>query len=335
MSKTIPEILAGLDQFLLAVSTTSFNYQELSPIQFIEDLYQQIESKKLTWKDDITFIPNIVHIFVLPGSVKKLQELETIFHRKEFFKPIYEYIEAKNYKLFDFLRTQIDVLPGIPSKTKSGKLKGRYLVKLEWPTYKQTPNGLDIIVKATSSEILKVSHPQAEVFPLALLHPINAYAFQDYFVTVKQLTYMGRSKNVFSDKKEVLEPNDFAFARTSDVVSKSISRRHASIEFREGQFFLKDLNSRCGTAIQRFFNGWQQLIVPNNEIGIALANHDVIRLGNALITFRQVYPAEMSKLKRQLLLQGWLEPKISATYKDNQHNDIYTFSKLIKPFEDN
>ncbi|MBI4851011.1 MAG: FHA domain-containing protein [Acidobacteria bacterium] len=329
----IEEILAGLEQFLLAVSTTSLSYDELSPVQFVKDIFEQIESKKLTWTDNVTYVPNIIHLFVFPTRVRKLQEVETIFSSKEFYQYIYAYIEANNYKLFDFLHTEIDILPGIPTKTKSGRLQGRYLPRLEWPNHKQTPSGLDAMVEATASRIIKVTHPLTETFPLALLHPINACAFRDYFLIVKSLTYLGRSRNVFSDKKEVLMPNDFAFARTSDAINKSVSRRHAVIEFRQELFFLKDLNSRCGTAIQRYINGWQQFIAPSDDKGIALANHDVIRLGNALLTFRYIYPTEVPKLMRKLLSQGWLEPKISQDLKTRQYNSLFLFSKLIKYFE--
>lgn len=334
MSKAIAEILAGLEQFLLAVSTTSLSYDELSPAQFVKDVFQQIENKKLIWQDNCTYAPNIIHLFVLPAKAKKLQEIETIFHSKEFYEPIYDYIEAQGYKLFDFLHTEIDVLPGVPAKSKSGRLKGRYLAKLEWPNHKQTPSGLDVMVEANSAHIIKVAHPLIETFPLALLHPINACAFRDYFLIVKNTTYLGRSRNVFSDKGDVLLPNDFAFARTSDAINKSISRRHASIEFREGLFFLRDLDSRCGTAIQRYVDGWQQFIAPNSENGIALANHDVIRLGNALITFRYIYPPEIPKLMRQLLLQGWLEPKVSQNLKAKEYNSLHLFSKQLKYFAD-
>jgi hypothetical protein len=335
MSKTMEEILTGLEQFLLAVSTTSLSYDELSPMLFVKDLFDQLESKKLSWKDGITYSPNLIHIFVLPAKIRKIQEIETIFTSKDFYRHIYDYIENKGYKLFDFLHTEIDVLPGVPSKTSSGRLQGRCLIRVEWPNSLQTPSGLDVKVEANPVQIIKVSHPTTEVFPLALLHPINTSAFRDYFLVVKKLTYLGRSRKVFSDKKEVLLPNDFAFARTSDVTNKSISRRHALIEFRDETFFLKDLNSRCGTAIQRYSDGWQQLIAPSNETGIALANHDVIRLGNALITFRYVYPKEIPKLITQLLSQGWIEPKISQDLKSRQYNEIYLFSKLIKYFGNN
>ncbi|KAF0237941.1 MAG: hypothetical protein FD167_4447, partial [bacterium] len=58
------------------------------------------------------------------------------------------------------------------------------------------------------------------------------------------------------------------------------------------------------------------------------------RLGNALVTFRYIYPGEISKLMRQLLAQGWLEPKVSQDLKARQYNSIYLFSNLIKYFED-
>ncbi len=334
MSKAIAEILAGLEQFLLAISTTSLNYNELSPLQFAKEVFQQIENKKLLWHDNHTYVPNIIHLFVSPAKVGKLQEVETIFHSKEFYQHIYDYIEAKEYKLFDFLHTEIGILPGIPPKTKSGRLQSRYLAKLEWPNHKQTPSGLDVMVEANAAHIIKVAHPSTETFPLALLHSINACAFRDYFLIVKNTTYLGRSRNVFSDKGQILPPNEFAFARTPDVINKSISRRHACIEFRGGLFFLRDLNSRCGTAIQRYVNGWQQFIAPSNETGIVLANHDVIRLGNALVTFRYIYPGEIPKLMHQLLAQGWLEPKVSQDLKARQYNSIYLFSKLIKYFGD-
>ncbi|KAF0249398.1 MAG: hypothetical protein FD167_1195, partial [bacterium] len=39
MSKAIAEILAGLEQFLLAISTTSLSYDELAPTQFVKEVF--------------------------------------------------------------------------------------------------------------------------------------------------------------------------------------------------------------------------------------------------------------------------------------------------------
>lgn len=329
MEEVTNDYLIGLQNFLLVLSTTAFSYDELAPAQFAKDIFQQIESKKLSWQDKHTYIPNIIHIFIPPTKPKKIQEIETAFQSKFFYQYIYSYIEAKGYKLFDFFRTEIDILPGIPAKTKSGRLSAHCLVKLEWPNHKQTPSGFDVIVEANPARIIKVSFPKPEVSPLALLQPINVRAFREHFLIVNKTTYLGRARSVFSNKGEVYAPNDFAFARTADVTNKTISRRHACIEFRNEKFFIKDCKSRLGTAIQRFEQGWREIPVPADDEGIALANNDIIRLGTALVSFEHIDKPQLPNLLQQLHSKGHLNTGKVQDNKDKQYHSLRSFAKLI------
>lgn len=333
MSKTITEITLGLEQFLLIISTTAISYDEISPTLFSQELFQQLEAKKLVWENNYTYVPNIIHIFVPTVKPKKIQDLETIFATKAFYQHIYSYIQARGYKLFDFLRTEIDLLPGVASKTRSGRLKTRCMVRLEWPNSKQSPSGFDVMVEANASRIIKVGHPKIEVSPLALLQTVNARAFREHYLIVKPVTYLGRSQNVFSAEGVVQEKNHFAFSRTGDLINKSISRRHACIEVRDGKFFLKDCNSRRGTAIQRFKQGWQEIAVPPNDIGVALADHDIIRLGNALVTFEHVQIEQLPDLLKRLFSEGHIDTGMLQDTKERQDNSQRTFTKLIKYFD--
>jgi hypothetical protein len=319
--------LAELQEFLLVVFTALI-YEDLVPTQFAKDIFQEIESKKLSWQENI-YVPNIIHIFIPLAKPKKIQELETIFNSKAFYQHIYAYIKTKGYKLFDFLRTEIDVLPGVPTKQKSNQISNRCLVRLEWPNHKQTPSGLDVIVEANPARIIKVSFPKTEVSPLALLQPINVRAFREYFLIAKKTTYLGRARNVFSNRGESFAPNDFAFARTSDAINKTISRRHACIEFRDGTFFLKDCKSRLGTTIQRFQGDWKEIPVPTNDEGIALTNNDIIRLGMALVSFEHVHSSEISNLLTQLHSQGYLDTGKVQESEDKKYHSLRFFAKLI------
>src|SRR2546423_1698494 len=114
MAKDVQEILSGLEQFLVIISTAALNYDELDPTGFANEIIKECDMKNLPWQDNETYAPNIVHIFVPPGKPRKIQELETIFNSINFLEYIYYYIEARGYKLFDFLRVELDVLPGMP-----------------------------------------------------------------------------------------------------------------------------------------------------------------------------------------------------------------------------
>src|SRR5688500_9583215 len=89
---------------------------------------------------------------------------------------------------------------------------------------------------------------------------------------------MARAKLKFDEKEFTIGEDVNTFGRTSDNTfsftdNVNISRNHAEIEFRDGEFWLTDLGSSNGTTV----NG--QKVVGET----ALNDGDFITLGNSVI----------------------------------------------------
>lgn len=297
----LTEPLAELLQFLVIVSTATLSYDDIDPSGFVDGIAQQLENKKHPWHNGHIYFPNIVHLFVpATTSPKKIEQIEAIFNSYDFFRHIYRFIADKGGRFFDTLRTAVDVLPGVNSSPNI-RMQNRWKVRLEWPNTKQCSSGLDVIVEANAEKILKVSRPKPEIPFFALLQPINVRAYRDYYLIVKRETRFGRARNNIGRKGEIVSVNDFPFARTAGPVNKSISRTHAIIEFSNNGFYLKDSNSRAGTFLRRFYNEWTEFPISKESQGVQLENGDIIRLGEALLSFEEVQPEQVDKILDRLL----------------------------------
>jgi hypothetical protein len=326
--------LTELEQYLVVISTAVLSYDELDPPSFAGEIARQYQMKRLPWQDGQNYLPNIIHIFVPPLRPKELEEVEAIFNSSTFLEHIYTYVGGLGCKLFDFLRVEIDVLPGMPIKRVSGRSSGRCLVRMEWPNTKQSSSGLDVVVEANAQKILRVALPKPEIDHFALLQPINARTYRDHYLIIKKQTHLGRARNVIGGKGELVLCNDFAFARTSDKANKTISRQHALIEFRDGDFYLIDSGSRSGTAIQRFEQQWHEIAVPQkSETGVRLADRDIIRLGSALLSFESINQEQLELLSKRRLLEGRFDiGMINASTGDYQQL-LNSFARYVSPLE--
>src|SRR5207253_1210330 len=104
---------------------------------------------------------------------------------------------------------------------------------------------------------------------------------------------------------QLVRRNDFAFLQPVEPVSanNSISRQHAKIEFINGEFYLFDIGSTNGSAINRRERGRPRLQIKlhqNNPQGVMLRDRDIIQLGLALLSFEIVPQEDIQSIIEQL-----------------------------------
>ncbi|HET9267111.1 MAG TPA: FHA domain-containing protein [Vicinamibacterales bacterium] len=91
---------------------------------------------------------------------------------------------------------------------------------------------------------------------------------------------LGRCTHVRDRRNQLVRTNHVAFADTDDAVNRTVSRRHAHLEYvaAERAFRVYDDGSEQGTAVAR---GGRTIAVPPGARGVRLQPGDEILLGNA------------------------------------------------------
>jgi hypothetical protein len=97
----------------------------------------------------------------------------------------------------------------------------------------------------------------------------------------------GRCTHVRDRRNQLVRTNHVAFADTDDAVNRTVSRRHAHLEYvtAERAFRLYDDGSEQGTAVAR---GGRTIAVPPGARGVRLQPGDEILLGNARLRVRVI-----------------------------------------------
>jgi hypothetical protein len=108
-----------------------------------------------------------------------------------------------------------------------------------------------------------------------------SYSFQ--FVRID----LGRCTQVRDHRNHLVRTNNVAFADTDDAVNRTVSRRHAHLEYSapERAFRVYDDGSEQGTAVSR---GGRTIGVPPGARGVRLQPGDEIVLGHARLRVRVV-----------------------------------------------
>ena len=98
---------------------------------------------------------------------------------------------------------------------------------------------------------------------------------------------LGRCTHVRDRRNQLVRTNHVAFADTDDAVNRTVSRRHAHLEYiaDERAFRVYDDGSEQGTAVAR---GGRTIAVPPGARGVRLQPGDEILLGNARLRVRVV-----------------------------------------------
>lgn len=282
--------LAALEEFLR--ETVKANYyltlEDLRPEEVVFQISNQLENSHFRWVDNTVYVPNLLSVVAPANAPDKLEELEVIFNSVVFMKYLYEYMTESGYKLFDFVKVEVDPLGG-PNQ--------RVAVKFYWPSPDEVREDFTVRLDTQERKIIEVFSPRAEIPLLARLTALNAETYRVNYVITKQVTYIGRLRNV-TDKEtgHMLRRNDFIFARHPDPMStnSSVSRLHAKIIFENDQFYLYDTGSANGTSIMR---GGETIELPRAETkGELLKDGDIINFGTAQVSFQLVSSEEAASL---------------------------------------
>ena len=99
----------------------------------------------------------------------------------------------------------------------------------------------------------------------------------------------GRCTQVRDRRNQLVRTNHVAFADTDDALNRTVSRRHAHLEYvaAEHAFRVYDDGSEQGTAVSR---GGRTIAVPPGARGVRLLPGDEILLGHARLRVRVVPP---------------------------------------------
>jgi hypothetical protein len=98
---------------------------------------------------------------------------------------------------------------------------------------------------------------------------------------------LGRCVEVRDRRNQLVRRNNVVFVDSDDVINRTVSRRHAHLEYHAGEraFRLYDDGSEQGTAVSR---GGRTISVPPGARGVRLQPGDEILLGHARLRVRVV-----------------------------------------------
>jgi hypothetical protein len=98
---------------------------------------------------------------------------------------------------------------------------------------------------------------------------------------------LGRCAQVRDHRNHLLRSNHVAFADTDDAINRTVSRRHAHLEYSaaENAFRVCDDGSEQGTVVAR---GGRTIAVPPGARGVRLQAGDEVLLGHARLRVRVV-----------------------------------------------
>jgi len=282
--------LMALQEFLSETIKANYylSFDDLNPEQVVEQIAQQLLENRFEWLDNTIYIPNLLTVLAPGSTPDKIEELEVIFNSVVFMKYLYEYMTESNYKLFDFVKVEVEPIAQ-PHQHIS--------LKFFWPSPEEVREDFTVLLNKQEGKILQVFAPKSEIPLLARLSALNGEPYRVDYVVTKQVTYLGRLRNVTDrETSHMIRRNDFIFARHPDPMSinSSVSRLHAKIVYEEGRFALYDTGSANGTSIIR---QEETIDLPRAEIsGQYLENGDLIVLGSAQVKFNLISPQEASSL---------------------------------------
>jgi serine/threonine protein kinase len=296
------EYLRKIEQMMLNSIRNNpiLSQQDINIREFLRQLAEQFSARRV-WQDDDYYVPHLVTIRVPRTTNERLETFELLFQSIYFTANLYNYLDEIGYKLMAKLKVEIEIADDI------GAQQGVQL-HIDWPNVQEIANGLDPVIQITPERIV-ANRPAIQISRVALLQSINAHAHNDQFLIIRPLTYLGRFRNVMNHNSgELVRRNDFAFLQSSEPNSAnmSISRQHARIEFRDGNFFIYDLASLNGTIIQRRRGaGFQELrIGADDPVGERLCDKDIIQLGLAMISFELIDGMRINELIEQISCQA-------------------------------
>jgi hypothetical protein len=267
--------LAAMEEFLRETIKANYylNLDDLQPEEVVHQIVRQLNENHFEWVDNTVYVPNLLTVQAPGTTLDKIEELEVIFNSVVFMKYLYEYMTESGYKLFDFVKVEVEQMPEPHQPVQ---------LLFHWPSPEELREDFTVRLNKEEGKIVEVFAPQAEIPRLARLTALNA----ETYVITKQVTYVGRLRNVTDrESGHMLRRNDFIFARHPDPLStnSSVSRLHAKIVFEDGHFYLYDTGSANGTSISR---DGMTVELPRAEIkGEVLRDGDILNFGSAQVSF--------------------------------------------------
>lgn len=303
--------LVPLMEFLQETIKANYylSFDDLIPEKIVDQIATQLAENRFEWIDNTVYVPNLLTILVPNPTPDKVEELEVIFNSVVFMKYLYEYMTESGYKLFDFVKVEIESTSLNQDKSVS--------LKFYWPSPDEVREDFTVLLNKQEGKILQVFAPKSEIPVLARLTALNGEPYRVDYVITKKTTYLGRLRNI-TDKETnyMIRRNDFIFARHPDPLSvnSSVSRLHAKIVYENGNFVLYDTGSANGTSI---ISNEDTFDLPRAEIsGHQLKDNDILVLGSAQIGFNLISPEEANTLV------SLPEEKISADYSDKAESSL-------------
>jgi hypothetical protein len=282
--------LTMLAEFLQETIKANYylNAEDLNPSEIIDQIVRQLDENRFEWMDSTIYVPNLLTVYAPGSTPDKIEELEVLFNSVVFMKYLYEYMTETGYKLFDFVKVEIE-----PTDPPTQPVS----LKFYWPSPEEVREDFTVLLNKQEGKIVEVYAPKAEISRLARLTTLNAETYRTDYVVTKYVTYIGRLRNVTDrESGHMLRRNDFVFARHPDPLSanSSVSRLHAKIVFEDNNFSIYDTGSANGTSITR---GSQNIELPRAEIsGEVLYDGDIINFGSAQVAFQFISEEEAASL---------------------------------------
>lgn len=277
MSTTLNQIEKYLHD---AVSRNDFlKFDDLNPKAFSNQISAEISKKRFIWLGNKIYIPNKVVCRLHSPDPDKLEEIEVILNSQAFVKLLNQYICDEGFKMFGDLK--VEVKGGTPDGSGTE-------VEFCWPSTEESVEDVTVKLDDDGERILEVNKPTPEIPRLARLSVLSGEVYRDNYLITKVVTNIGRLRNVIDkNNSEIIRRNDFIFSRNTDPNSPniSVSRQHAKIVFKDGDFYLYDEGSANGTSIERAGIDGHIEVLPENLAGVKLENFDILRFGTALIRF--------------------------------------------------
>lgn len=276
------QILANIETYISdSVQRNScLSFDDINPLGLVQDLAKDLVKKRFIWLGNETYIPSKLVGYLPIQDADKLEELEVIFHSTKFLTLINSYISKSGFKMFGALKLEI----------KFGSLennKSKFSMEFCWPSEEEAVEDITVKLDESQGKILEVYNLKPEIPRLARLSLINGEVYSDNYLITKQVTNIGRLRNLVDrDTGKLIRRNDFVFARntTDDSPNNSVSRQQATIKFHDGKFYIHDNGSANGTEIERA--GLEPIeVLPGNPLGVQLEHYDIVRFGTAVVRF--------------------------------------------------
>lgn len=281
--------IAELEKFLCQAVERSemLDDGDIDPREVVYQLSEQVKRNSYILGEAAVYVPNIITISIPENKTDKVEDIETIFNAGRFLELISCFLAGERRQMLNPLRIEVQAV----SKGDSRVMYGRAGLSLDWPGDNSGAEDALVELDSRAKRILSIHPPHPQIPQLARITALNAEVYRNPYLIAKPCVRIGRLRSVFDEEDgRFICRNDFVFAHQEvpNAVSNSVSRKHATILFRDGAFYLFDHGSSNGTRIRRKRNGVKLTISEKDVDGVRIEDGDELRFGSALVEFELV-----------------------------------------------